>query len=112
MTTVAQKIHWRDALAKVIRLRKIGGLVEDEVLEALRITLDPPSTAAIASPELVDQVRSHISEEAGINVRNRHIEAVKTRLALAAGSSNCSFLLQNYKAIIDRRQLGYYGIYE
>ena len=110
---MAKKIHWRDALAKLIRLRKNGGLVDDEVLEALRITLDPPSSAAAAaSPKLIDKVRSHISEEVEISVRNRHIEAVKTRLPLAAGSSNCSFLLQNYKAVIDRGNLGGYRIYE
>lgn len=113
MTPVAKKLYWRDALAKVIRLRKNGGLVDDDVLEALKITLDPPSSAAAAaSPDLVYQVRSHLSEEVGTGVRNRHFEAVKTRLPLAAGSLNCSFLLQNYEAIINRRTLGGYRIYE
>lgn len=74
---MAKKIDWRDALAKVIRLRK-GGLVDDEVLEALRITLDPPSSAVAASPELVHNVRSHISE-VGFSLRNRRKDQVATR---------------------------------
>ena len=99
----------------MIGLRKNRGLVDDDVLEALKITLDPPSSAAAAaaaSPDLVHQVRSLLSEEVGTGVCNRHFEAVKTRLPLAAGSSNCSFLLQNYKAVIERGNLGGHCIYE
>lgn len=98
----------------VIRLRKSGAMVDDEVLEALKITLRPPSSPAQASPELIDQVRSHISQEVEIKQRKEHIEYTRshTTSPLVEGIWNCNFLLQNYESMNVRSDNGGYWIYE
>lgn len=97
------KIHWRFALLTVLRLHRTGGLVDDEVLEALKIILQPPSSPAAASTELIEQIRSHMSDEAETRARKNHYEYTRRNAMspLAAGIWNGKFLLDNYKRVSD-----------
>lgn len=94
-----KSLHWRYAILTAIRLRNSEGLVENDVLEALKITLHPPSPPTAASPELIDSIWSFISEDDEVAVRQIYIEQTRTNSSsqIAIGSSNCEYLLRAYK---------------
>lgn len=108
-------MHWISALLAVLRLRKSGGLVENEVLEALKISLHPPSSPATASPDLIDRIRSHmLDEDEGVpNYRKNSMEYARNATSpMAAGLSNCAFLLSSYDNLTDPRGIGGYYVDE
>lgn len=108
-------IHWKYALLTIIRLRKIGGLVDDEFLEALKITLHPPSDSPAAIPsEIVERIRSHMADEVEVKIRKYHFEYTrnKTKLPLVQGMWNCDFLLKNYERVIQLSEIGGHWVFE
>lgn len=67
-TMILKKRHWRSALWTVFRLMKCEGLVDDENLAALNLTLRPPSLSTTLSPELTSQLDSYMSGEDFVEV--------------------------------------------
>lgn len=55
-----KKRHWSNALSTTLYLRKTRELIENDVLEAVKITSDPPSSAAVAFIDLIDRFRRFI----------------------------------------------------
>ena len=110
MPTITKNIHWRYALLTVLRLRKTGGLVEEDVLQALKITLRPPSSPTAATPDLINQIRFFMSDEDEPSVRKGHIEYARNNALspIAVGSWNCECLMRAYENISDRRGTGGY----
>lgn len=74
-----KRLHWTTALT-VVRLRETGGLLENDVLEAPKITLHPPSSPAAASPDLIGRVRTYMSEEDGPERHARNILSTREML--------------------------------
>lgn len=99
MPVRTKRLNWIHALSTVIRLRKSGASVENNVLEALKITLQPPSSAAAASPDLVNRIRSYMSEEDEPRRRKDQIEYTRKNAhsLVEVGLWNCEFLLQKYE---------------
>lgn len=114
MSFGTKKMHWISALLTVLRLRRTGGLVENEVLEALKISLHPPSSPAAASPDLINRIRSFMSGEDRPTMRKEDIEYTRktAQSPIAAGLRNCEFLLQKYENIHDPRDTGGYFVNE
>ncbi|MCJ1265271.1 hypothetical protein MMC22_005146 [Lobaria immixta] len=114
MSVGTKKMHWISALLTALRLRKTGGLVENEVLEALKISLHPPSLPAAASPDLINRIRFFMSGEDRPMLRKEDIEYTRTtsQSPIAAGLRNCEFLLQKYENIHDPRDTGGYFVNE
>ena len=109
-----RKVHWIKALSTVINLRKSGGLVENDVLEGLKITLYPPASPAAASAGTLNRIRCCMSREDRPTIRKEHIEFTRenARSPIAAGEWNCEFLLQEYENVHDPRNTGGYYVDE
>ncbi|MCJ1267481.1 hypothetical protein MMC22_007366 [Lobaria immixta] len=69
-------IHWRSAMMTLFRLKNNEGLVNDEFLAALKITLHPPSFPTTLSPELKSQIDSYMSRELNMTTWQRIHEYV------------------------------------
>lgn len=110
--TKKTKMHWIYALT-LVRLRKHGGLVENEVFEALKITLRPPSSPMAAGPELVNKIQAYASSSETISSCKRRHEFVSKRNLSPAleGYYNCKQMLRYYRDVSDRtRQVGGYCV--
>ena len=59
----SKKLHWRSALSRVLRLRRSGGLVNNDILAALQITLHPPSSTSTLSPKMLKRVKSYAASK-------------------------------------------------
>lgn len=94
-----RRLHWRYALLTASRLRKTGGIVENDVLEALKITLHPPSSPAEESSDIIGTVRSFMSEDDEPRIRGEYNEDTRKNAtsSTTAGLWNCKFLLRAYE---------------
>lgn len=99
-----KRLHWRSALLTALRLRKTGGLVENEILEALKITLLPPTEPVAASSELINKIRSYLSSEETISLCKYQRKSISDRNMSPAGEGrwNCIYMLQYYEDVRDR----------
>lgn len=72
-----KSLLWRYAILTAVRLRNIGALVENDVLEALKITLTSPFSPETASPDLLDLIRSLMSESDEVKARKDYLEYMR-----------------------------------
>lgn len=109
-----KKLHWKYALLTAFRLRKTGGLVENNVLEALKITIDPPSSPAAASPDLFSRVQSFMTEDNEPRIRKDHNEYTREHAPspITAAMWNCKSLLRAYEDMSYRSDVGGYYVEE
>ena len=109
-----KRLHWINALLTIIRLRKTGRLVENDVLAALKITLHPPSSPAAAPPDLLDRIRSSMLEEDEPEFRKeRHADTrERAQSPVSTGLWNCRLSLSVYESISDRGNFGGYYVAE
>lgn len=109
-----KKLHWKYALLTAFRLRKTGGLVENNVLEALKITIDPPSSPAAASPDLFSRVQSFMTEDDEPRIRKDHNEYTREHAPspITAAMWNCKSLLRAYEDMSYRSDVGGYYVEE
>ncbi|MCJ1264757.1 hypothetical protein MMC22_004632 [Lobaria immixta] len=106
-----KSLHWRYAMLTAIRLRNMGALVENDVLEALKITLLSPSSPETASPGLLNSIRSLISEDDEVETRKDYLEYVRKNhpSQIHIGAWSCRYMLRVYERMSDRRNMnGYY----
>lgn len=63
--TKFRNLHWRYALERVLRLRKTGGLVDEDVLAALHVTLRPPLRPlfSMLSAKLRRNIMTYVASE-------------------------------------------------
>lgn len=109
------KMHWIYALLTLVRLRKNQCLVENEVLEALKISLCPPSSPMATGPELVNKIQAYASSSETINLCKRSYEFVSKENMSPATEAHwkCRQMLQYYRDVSDRRhQVGGYCVEE
>lgn len=100
-----RKRHWRFALLTVFRLRRTHGLVDDENLAALKITLHPPSFSTTLSSELTSQLDSYISSEDFVEIWKCKIDstAESKQCPLTTGEMYCSQMSFHYLNISQRK---------
>lgn len=106
-----KSLHWRYAMLIAVRSRNMGELVESDVLEALKITLTSPSSPETASPDLLDSIRSLMSEGDEVEARKDYLEYMRKNhpSQIDIGSWSCKYLLRAYQKMGDRRNVnGYY----
>lgn len=107
----SKKIHWRHALLAVIRHWKTGGLVDNGVLEALKITLYPAPPSAADSPELIDQVRSRCQKKRKWRYERTVISTREIR-PCHHSPKDCGTATRNYEHRSDHKNTRGYWVYE